>query len=220
VHTLATIIKEELNVKSIRVAENAGEFVDYRVRPRFDLLGPKYGKLMRHVVAGIETLNPREIATKLEREGSVDVPCGEGTVSVLAEELVVDTVEQENFAIESEGDTTCALRTALSPELVMEGLAREMVNKIQTMRKEADFNVEDRIVTVFWSDNEVEKACLLHKDYIMEETLSRDFTYGGEVKLAKPLGEHSREWDLNGHLTAISLSRKEVDGFGQRGSEA
>ncbi len=220
VHALATIIKEELNVKSIRVAENVSEFVDYRVKPRFDLLGPKYGKLMRHVVAGIESLNPREIVTKLEDEGSVDVPCGKETVSVLAEELVVDTVEQEGFAIESEGDATCALRTALSPELVMEGLAREMVNKIQTMRKEAGFNVEDRIVTVFWSDSEVEKACMLHKDYIMEETLSRDLVYGGEAGLAKPVGEHSREWDLNGHLTVISVGRKEEDGFGRRGSEA
>ena len=220
VHEMATIIKEELNVKSIRVAEDVSEFVDYRVKPRFDLLGPKYGKLMRRVVTGLESLNPREIVARLEVEGSVDVPCGEETVPVLAEELVVETVEQEGFAIESEGDVTCALHTELSPELVMEGLAREMVNKIQTMRKEADFNVEDRIVTVFWSDSEVEKACMLHKGYIMEETLSRDLVYGGESGLAEPVGEHSREWDLNGHLTVISVGRKEGDGFGHRGSEA
>ena len=217
---LATIIKEELNVKSIRVAEDVSEFVAYRVKPRFDLLGPKYGKLMRHIVAGLEGLNPRDIVAELEDKGRVDIPCGDEAVSVLAEAQIDATVEQEDFAIESEGEVTCALRTALSRELVMEGLAREMVNKIQTMRKEADFIVEDRIDSVFWSDSEVEEACMLHKDYIMEETLSRDFVYGGEAGLAKPVGEHYREWDLNGHLAAISVSRKEVDELGQRGSEA
>jgi isoleucyl-tRNA synthetase len=207
---LAPIIKEELNVKAVRVADDVNEFVAYRVKPRFDLLGPKYGRLMKDVVAGIASLNPREIATKLEDEGSVEVPCGEGAVPVLAEELVVETVGEEGFAIESEGDVTCALRTVLSPELVMEGLAREMVNKIQTMRKEADFNVEDRIATVFWSDSEVKEACRLHRDYITEETLSRDLVYGGEAEAAEPMGEYSRKWDLNGHITVISVGRKEV----------
>ncbi|NLA08062.1 MAG: isoleucine--tRNA ligase, partial [Firmicutes bacterium] len=208
---LAPIIKEELNVKAIRVAEDVNEFMDYRVKPRFDLLGPKHGRLMKDVIAAIDSLNPREIATKLKEEGRVEVLCREGTVSVLAEELILETVEEEGFAVESEGDVTCALRTSLSPELVMEGLAREMVNKIQTMRKEADFNVEDRIVTVFWSDSEVKEACMLHKDYIAEETLSRDIVYGGEAEAAEPMGEHSREWNLNGHIAVISVARKEVD---------
>jgi len=208
---MAPIVKEELNVKSIRVAEDIDEFMDYRVKPRFDILGPKYGSLMRDVVAGINSLNPGEVATRLKDVGSIEVPLRGDTVRILADELIIETVGEEGFAIESEGDTTCALYTVLSRELVMEGLAREMVNKIQTMRKEADFNVEDRIVTTFWSDSEVKEACSVHKGYIMEETLSKELVYGGHVDDAEPRGEHSGKWDINGHVGVISVSRKEVD---------
>ncbi|HOB88228.1 MAG: isoleucine--tRNA ligase [Bacillota bacterium] len=211
VRTLAPIIKDELNIKSVSIAQDAGELMDYRIKPRFDLLGPKYGKLMKDIQAGLGSLDQREVVSKLESEGSVKVPCGGETVTIYKEELVIETFEREGFAIESEGGITCALRTALSPELIMEGLAREMVNKVQTMRKEADFNVEDRIVTRFWSDSDVEEASTLHKDYIMEETLSKDLIYAGKIDEAKPWGEYSREWDLNGHLTVIGISRKEED---------
>ncbi len=209
VAALEHIIKEELNVKAIRIAEDVGEFVAHRVKPRFDLLGPKYGRLMKDVVAGIESLNPEQVVAMLEDEGSIKVPCGDDTVTVLAEELAIETVEQEGFAIESEGDVVCALNTALSHDLIMEGLAREMVNKIQTMRKEADFNVEDRIGTVFWSDSVVKEACEFHKGYIMDETLSEELIYGGETELSKPSGEHAGKWDINGHVTVISMGRKE-----------
>ena len=76
VRTLAPIIKDELNIKSVSIAQDAGELMDYRIKPRFDLLGPKYGKLMKDIQAGLGSLDQREVVSKLESEGSVKVPCG------------------------------------------------------------------------------------------------------------------------------------------------
>ena len=208
VKTLEPIIKEELNIKTIRIADETDEFVAYKVKPRFDVLGPKYGEMMRDITAGIDSLNPGEIVNDLKNEGSVEIPCKEGTILISAEELVVDTVEKEGFAIESDGNIACVLITELSPDLVMEGLAREMVNKIQTMRKDADLNVEDRIITLFWSGSEIEEACRLHKDYIMEETLSSELIYSGKPEAVNVKQGNNRKWNINGHMTVISVARK------------
>ncbi|MEW6227620.1 MAG: isoleucine--tRNA ligase [Bacillota bacterium] len=208
VAALESLIKEELNVKAVRLAEGVGEFVAHKVKPRYDLLGPKHGRLLREIVAGIAALDPEKVVATLERDGKIDVPAGGGMVAVSADELVVETVEREGYAVESEAGLSCALNTTLTHGLVMEGLAREMVNKIQTMRKEADFDIEDRIYTVYWSDGAVKEACDIHRTYVMEETLSEDLRYAGGSEGAEPRGELSREWDVNGHRTVISVGRQ------------
>ncbi|MFZ5924146.1 MAG: isoleucine--tRNA ligase [Bacillota bacterium] len=208
VAALESLIKEELNVKAVRLAEGVDEFVAHKVKPRYDLLGPKHGKLLREIVEGIAALDPEKVVAALERDGKIEVPAGGGLVGVYADELVVETVEREGYAVESETGLSCALDTTLTHDLVMEGLAREMVNKIQTMRKEADFDIEDRIYTVYWSDAAVKEACDIHRTYVMEETLSEDLRYAGGPEGAEPRGELSREWDVNGHRTVISVGRQ------------
>lgn len=205
---LESLIREELNVKTLRLAANAGEFVAHRVKPRYGLLGPKYGRRVKEIVAGLAELDPEEVVTTLERQGSVEVPAEGGAATVLGDELVVETTEREGYAVESGGGLACALATTLTRDLVLEGLAREMVNKIQVMRKEADLDIEDRISTVYWSDEEVREACGAHRGYVMEETLCEDLTYGGAPEDAKPQGEVLREWDVNGHMVVVSVSRK------------
>lgn len=209
VAALEQLVKEELNVKAVRSVEGTSQFVAHSVKPRYDLLGPKHGRLIREIVARIATLDPEDVATRLEHGGTIEVPAGDGSVAVSADELIVETVEKEGYVVESDSGLSCALNTTLSHELVIEGLAREMVNKIQTMRKEADFDIEDRICTVYWSDAVVKEACDTRRGYVMGETLSEDLMYAGVRESAQPRGELSREWDVNGHRTVISLGRRQ-----------
>ena len=207
VAALESLVKDELNVKAVRIAGGISEFVAHRVKPRYDLLGPKHGRLVREIVAALGAMDPEEVASALGRRGEVEVPAGGATVTVTRDEVSVETVEKEGYAVESEGGVTCALNATLTYDLVMEGIAREMVNKIQTMRKEADFNIEDRIQTVFWSDDAVREACQIHRDYVMEETLSEDLEFTGGPGAAEERGELTREWDVNGHRAVISVGR-------------
>ncbi|MDI7246368.1 MAG: isoleucine--tRNA ligase [Bacillota bacterium] len=208
VAALEALIKDELNVKTLRVASSIGEFVSHSVKPRYDLLGPKYGRLVKDLVASLAAMDPEEVVGAMERYGGVEVAAGGHSVTVTRDEVTVETVEKEGYAVESEGGIACALNTVLTRDLMMEGLAREMVNKIQTMRKEADFNIEDRISTVVWCDEAVQEACETHRDYVMEETLSEDLEFAGDPAASEKRGELTSEWDVNGHRAVISVGRK------------
>ncbi len=210
VAALESLIREELNVKTMRLAAGIGEFFARKVKPRYESLGPKYGKRLGAIVAGISALDPDEAALARERGENVKVAVDGDTVEIsVVEDLVIEQVERPDYAVERQGTLACALRTELTRELVMEGLAREMVNKIQTMRKEAGFDIEDRIDTTYWSDAAVRQACDAHRAYVMDETLSEDLAYSGEPEAARSgLGKLVREWDVNGHRTVISVARR------------
>ncbi|MCR4401928.1 MAG: isoleucine--tRNA ligase [Firmicutes bacterium] len=209
VAALEDIIRDELNVKAVRAASDTRKFVSFKVKPRYDLLGPKHGRLVKEIVSALSSMDPEEVVDAMERRGEIQVCAGGSRVTVTRDEVSVETVEKEGYAVESEGGVAVALNTELTRDLVMEGLAREMVNKIQTTRKEADFNIEDRIRTVFWADADVREACEVHRDYLMEETLSEELEFGGEVAAARTCGELTREWDVNGHDVVISVERKQ-----------
>lgn len=208
VAALEPLIKDELNVKAVRMATGIGEFVSHRVKPRYDLLGPKHGRLVKEIVAALAAIDPEEVVGAIERNGEVEVFAGGSVVTVTRDEVSVETVEKKGYAVESEGNVAIALNTELTRDLVMEGLAREMVNKIQTMRKEADFDIEDRIHTVFWADAAVREACEIHRGYVMEETLSEELEFAGDPAAAEVRGELTREWNVNGHKAVISVERK------------
>lgn len=214
VTALEPLIREELNVKVVRVASDTGEFVAHKVKPRYDLLGPKHGKLVKEVVAALLAMDPEEAVREMDRAGKVDVLVGGSAVQVNRDEVSVETVEREGYAVESEGGVSVALDTRLTPELVMEGLAREMVNKIQSMRKQANFDIEDRIRTVFWADAAVRRACEAYRAYLMDETLSEELEFRGEPPAAETRGELTQEWDVNGHKVVISVERLRVAGSG------
>ncbi|MGE5587497.1 MAG: isoleucine--tRNA ligase [Clostridia bacterium] len=209
VAALEPLIRDELNVKAVRTAAGIGEFVSHKIKPRYDLLGPKHGRLVKEIVPALAAMDPEEVVGAIDRHGEVQVHVGGSTVTIVRDELSVETVEKESYAVETEGGVAVALNTELTRDLVMEGLAREMVNKIQTMRKEADFNIEDRIHTVFWADAVVREACEIHRGYLMEETLSEGLEFGGDPAAARVSGELTREWDVNGHNVVISVERRQ-----------
>ena len=196
------LVKDELNIKRLEYAQDMSEFLSYRVKPRYDLLGPKHGKLMKAIAEGIAEADASQIAGKVLKGREFGLVLSDGTeVSILPEEVSIQTVAAEGYYVQSEGGRAIALDTVITEDLKLEGFARELVNKIQTTRKEAGFDVSDRICTVISGGPDSMRALEVHRDYLMKETLSVSLAHG------EPEGEYVREWDVNGEKVAVGVRR-------------
>ncbi len=197
------IIKDEINVKDIEIIEEARDIVLKRVKPKFKQLGPKVGKSMKKVAEIISNLN-EETVNHLEYNGEIKIDIEGTQVHLLSEDVeIYEEIRQENLIVEREGNILIALDTHMTPELEMEGIAREFVNRIQNVRKEAGFAVTDRIIISYQAPEKIRNAVTRLADYIMSETLAiqmKDSMDEGEVKKDLKIDEMS--------LT-VSLDRRE-----------
>ncbi len=194
---LSDVILDELNVKAIEVLEDETQLVTYSARPNFKLLGPRLGSDLKTVGAGVRSMSHRDIAAFL-RTGKALVAGHE----LSGEDLLIDRQQKEDTVVMSEADLVVALDTHVTPELLLEGDARELVNRIQNARKEAGFRVEDRIhlsVEGDWLHELIEK----HGAEIAHETLAID------LNQANFEAELERQWDVNGKPVSIRLARVE-----------
>ncbi|MEA4882105.1 MAG: isoleucine--tRNA ligase [Clostridia bacterium] len=199
---LSDLIGDELNIRAIDFAADMSEFVSHKVKPRFDLLGPKHGKLMRAIAAAVAESDPEYLAAEAAAGREVALTLGDDqSVSLLPEEISVETTAAEGYHVESDGGRSIALATEITESLKMEGFARELVNKIQASRKEAGFDISDRIVTYLAGGDDSMRAADIHRDYLMAETLSLDLLKG-EIE-----AEFVREWDVNGEKVTIGVRR-------------
>ncbi len=199
---LADLVEEELNVRSIEFASDMGEFVSHTIKPRYDLLGPKHGRLMRAIASALLQADAGVVAQDVLAGRPVVLTLdGTGDVSILPEEIAVETVAREGFHVETNNGRWVALDTAITDDLKMEGFARELVNKIQTTRKEAGFEISDRIHTVLVGGYESMRAVAKHREYLMAETLSLSLAQG------EPVGEYVKEWDVNGEKVTVGVRR-------------
>jgi isoleucyl-tRNA synthetase len=191
------LIADELNVKEIDFSTNESDFVSLTSKPNFRVLGKILGKDMPLAQKAIQQLDQNALLKILEGQ-SVEIQVGEKTIKLTQEEIQVDRLVHEGTVASTQSDITIALETELDDKLLAEGLAREIVNKINTMRREANFAVTDRIKVQIQSTDKV-KACFeLFGDYICNEILAVDFLF-------EPcLGT---EWDLNGEPAVISISK-------------
>ncbi|NPV52119.1 MAG: isoleucine--tRNA ligase [Firmicutes bacterium] len=236
---LEDLIKDELNVKALTFADDIGEFVSYRVKPRYDLLGPKYGKLMPKIASALAAADAGRVVAALRRAGNVTLELngmagaasdggGDGDsagggksdtthVTLLEEEIAVEAIEKEGYCVATDGPYSVALNITPTPELVNEGFARELVNKIQTMRKEADFDIEDRIKTRIWGSERIRDVVEAYRAYLMDETLSQEMAWCGECTEVAPTSEcaeerpagspYTKRWNVNGEDVTISVVR-------------
>ncbi|MHB1131721.1 MAG: isoleucine--tRNA ligase [Chloroflexota bacterium] len=191
-------VAEEINVKRVGFVADAGEVVTYAVKPRFNLLGPRFGKDMRDVAAAIQGLNAVDVL-RAQRAG---VPLQVEQWSVLPEEIEVARSEKAGFAVVEDGEYLAALNTEITPDLQDEGLARELVRLVQTMRKAAGFNIEDHIITYYQGDETVQRVLGKHAEYVRQETLS-DFLR------AEPPAEqsHVAQHKADGHPVTLGVAR-------------
>jgi len=192
---------DELNVKRLDVIEDATAYFDYEVKPNLPVLGPKFGRDMGEIVRGLAALDPNDVARKVEGGQPVEV----GGRTLEANEVLVSVRPRAGFAVAEEGGYAAVVSTALTPELEDEGLARELVHRLQTMRKDAGFEIADRIRTWYRGDARIGDVMARFGDYVRQETLSVDLAEG-----EPPAGAFAQEQRLDGRTVTLAVQR--VDG--------
>ncbi|MCK5453803.1 MAG: class I tRNA ligase family protein, partial [Calditrichia bacterium] len=196
------IIKEEINVKNIITIEKSSEIVVWKVKPHFKKLGPKVGKLMKKVADILVNLNEKTV-NHLESAGEITLDVEGSQVHILRDDVEFhEEIKKENLVLGREGNILIALNTNIDEELEMEGMAREFVNRVQNLRKEAGFEVTDRIIISYDAPEKIRNAIDKLTDYIMSETLAVEIispTEGGDIQ---------KELEINGIKMVASLKKK------------
>ncbi len=192
------LIAEELNVKHVQFGDKEQEFVSLQAKPNFRILGKKIGKLLPKAQKVISSFD-RAMLSKLMDGEPVDISVEGQAITLEGEDVDVERQVREGLAAANSGKITIALETALSEELLIEGLAREVVNKVNTMRRDAGLDVADRIQLVVDSSERVKSCFEVHGDYIRHEVLAVDVVF-----TEAPEGT---EWDLNGEAAKLSIAK-------------
>jgi len=193
------LVKEELNVKAIQYVENPDPYVSYTIKPNFPVLGPKYGKFLKGIEAELAKSDAGQLVKNLRGSGELSFTISGATVTLKEEDVEIRTSEEQGYVVEMSKDNYVILNTTLTTELVQEGLAREIVSKVQNMRKSAGFELTDRIELKFISDDEVAAAVEAFGKYVADETLAVS------VQREQSAGTGFEKWDINGHEAQIKV---------------
>ena len=195
-----SIIADELNVKEVRFVDDASSFISYRVKPQLKTLGPRYGKLLPKInqyLAGKGVGNAVVAAHNRGESYSFDI---DGTeISLAAEDVLVSTEENAGFVTVTEHDLSVVLDTNLTPELIEEGFVREIVSKVQTMRKEAGFEVTDHIVLSHHGNSLIEGIFARHGADIAADTLADSIKLGS--------AGYVKDWEINGESVTLGVEK-------------
>jgi hypothetical protein len=168
----AALVTDELNVKALEFVENEAELVTYKLLPDNRVLGPKFGPLFPKVRAALAAADPQAAVMTLRSGQPLKLEVEGQTVELSPAEVLVTPQPRPGFAVKAEGEYVVALDTTVTPELRAEGLAREVVRRIQDLRKSASFDISDRIVTHYMASEGLASAMAAHAEYIKGETLS------------------------------------------------
>ncbi|MEA3339842.1 MAG: DUF5915 domain-containing protein, partial [Chloroflexota bacterium] len=175
---LIALVQDELNVKQVIFVDDASNLVSYRLLPVNDVLGPRFGKRFPALRAALAALDPLAAVKRLQASLPLRLEVEGEQVELATNEVLVREEAQEGLAVASERGVTVAVDVVLTSELVNEGLAREVVRRVQSLRKEADFDLDDRILTTYQAEGELAEAVEAWRDFIAAETLSVELTPG------------------------------------------
>jgi len=174
------LIKSEVNVKQIELIDDASGILVKNIKPNFKVLGPRFGKDMKLVAGAITAMSAKDIAT-IENEGKITVDINGKSVILAPEDVEITSQDIEGWLVASGGGLTVALDVTLTEELKNEGIARELINRIQNLRKDSGFEVTDKIEVQLQRDGKVEKAVNENLDYIKMETLTAKLDVAEQV---------------------------------------
>ncbi len=197
---LLEIVENELNIKSVEFVNDSSSYVSYSFKPQLKTLGPKYGKLLGAIRNALQSLDGSKAKQELDEKGAITLNLDGSEIALAAEDLLIETVQKEGFQAESGNGVTVVLDTNLTPELIEEGFVRELISKIQTMRKDAGFEVMDTI-TLFCSGNEKIAAIVeKNKESICHDVLATEVVNGEGGDLANAL-------DINGEKVTLGVKK-------------
>jgi isoleucyl-tRNA synthetase len=169
---------DELNVKAFEIVDNPDDYVSYSVRPNLPLLGPKYGARLGRVRQAIQQADPARLAQQQRAGRMIQLSVDDETIEIEPDELLVEVRSREGFAVAEDRDFMVALDLDITPELRLEGLARDFVRGVQDARKSAGLQIEDTIATIYQANGDVAEAVERFANYIKGETLSEELHSG------------------------------------------
>ena len=194
------IIADELNVKEVKFADDVESFISYSFKPQLKTVGPKYGKLLGGIKQALSALDGNQAMDELKDKGSITLDINGSEVVLYETDLLIDTAQIEGYVSEQDNDITVVLDTNLTPELIEEGFVYEVISKIQTMRKDADFEVMDHIRVAINGNEKIADIVRRNEAAIAQKVLA------DEILVDTPL-EISREWNVNGENVTIGVAK-------------
>ncbi len=198
------IVKEELNVKSLEFIADTRRFTTYTFKPQLKTVGPRYGKLLGGIRAALENIDGNAAMDELDTKGILILHIDGHSVELTKDDLLIEMMETPGYASENEGDTTVVLDTTLTDELLEEGFVREIISKVQTMRKEAGFEVMDKIDLFYEGSDKAAGIFKRNADEIGREVLALSVTAD------TPAG-YVKEWNINGERVTLGVKKREEE---------
>ena len=196
---IANLIKAEVNVKEIELLDDASDILVKQIKPNFRVLGPRFGKDMRFVGQEVAKFTQKEI-TEIEKNGKIDVKINDNFVSLSRNEVEISTQDIAGWLVANQDNLTVALDITISEELKKEGIARELINRIQNLRKDSDFDVTDKIELQIENNKIIEDAVRGNETYIKNETLTKDLIFVNTL-------ENGIEIAFDDVITKIKISK-------------
>lgn len=194
------IIEDELNVKSVEFVEDVRSFTTYSFKPQLKTVGPKYGRQLGNIRKALAEIDGNAAMDALKSEGALKFEFGGEIVVLKEEDLLIDMAQTEGYVSEGDNQVTVAMDTNLTPELVEEGFVRELVSKIQTMRKEAGFEVTDHILVYQTGNDRIAGLLATHEESIAREVLA------DQIRTGEADG-YVKEWNINGEKTTLGVKK-------------
>lgn len=194
------IIEDELNIKEVLFTDEISDFITYSFKPQLRTVGPKYGKQLGGIRAALSEIDGTAAMAEVRSTGQLELNIDGTSVVLLEEDLLIETAQMEGYISESDNSITVVLDTNLTPELVEEGFVREIISKVQTMRKEAGFEVMDKIC-VYIKDNDVIKGIAQkYKEQISSEVLAQDI-------ILEEMDGYEKEWNINSQKVTMAVKK-------------
>lgn len=196
------LVKDELNVKEIVFTQDTRFFTAYVLKPQLKVLGPRYGKLVASIGKALLELDGHEAVERFKEKRPIRVNIDGKSIELSENDVLVEVTQKEGFVSHSEHDITVVLNTHLTPELVEEGFVREIISKIQAMRKEAGFEVQDRIKLYYNGNPRIGEIIERNRKQICDEVLAN------ECAEKLPNEGYTREWNINGEKVSLTVERE------------
>ena len=194
------IVTEELNVKSIEFKDDVESFITYTFKPQLKTVGPKYGKHLNKIKEVLSSLDGHSAMNELKTKGYIEFDADGESVKLSEEDLLIDTGKSDRYISEGDNSITVVLDIKLTDELIEEGFVREIISKVQTMRKEAGYEVMDRIVLSQSGNDKIAAIIKKNENEIKTDVLANEIKYDAAVGFTK-------DWDLNGEKTVLGVEK-------------
>ena len=195
-----SVIAEELNVKCVEFTDNVSDFTTYNFKPQLRTVGPKYGKYLGGIRTTLAEIDGNAAYAELKANGCIKFTVNGDEITLTEEDLLIEMTKKEGYESLGDRGVTVVIDKNLTPELIEEGNVREIISKIQTMRKDSGFEVMDNIRIAFSGNDTIAEIVTRNAEEIKDETLGVELTVGNTLT-------HSKEWNINGEKVVISVEK-------------